>query len=97
MKKLEARVKHTENALGNKLQHLDKDRDGVLDSDELRDAITKMLKKKDLSPLEAQEFVKSLDQDNDGKGIFVNFFLTFFLLLYSHKTYSDSSRIKKIC
>lgn len=71
MKKLEARVKHTENELGNKLQQLDKDRDGVLDSVELKDAITKILKKKDLSPGEAQEFINTLDQDNDGKGFFL--------------------------
>lgn len=73
MKKLEARVKHTETELGNKLQQLDKDRDGVLDSEELKDAIVKILKKKNLTPLEVQQFVKSLDEDNDGKGIIFSY------------------------
>lgn len=67
MKKLEAKVKQTENELGNKLQHLDKDRDGVLDSDELHEAVMKIFKKKNLSPHEAQELIKILDQDKDGK------------------------------
>jgi signal recognition particle GTPase len=68
MKKLEVRVKQTEDQLGKKLQQLDKDRDGILDSNELREAVMKILKKKDLSSEETQNFIQLLDQDNDGKG-----------------------------
>jgi hypothetical protein len=69
MKKLEVRVKQTEDQLGKKLQQLDKDRDGILDSNELREAVMKILKKKDLSAEETQNFIQLLDQDNDGKGM----------------------------
>jgi hypothetical protein len=69
MKKLEVRVKQTEDQLGKKLQQLDKDRDGILDSNELREAVMKILKKKDLSAEETQNFIQLLDQDNDGKGL----------------------------
>jgi Ca2+-binding EF-hand superfamily protein len=68
------RVKHTETALGDKLQQLDKDRDGVLNSQELRAAILKVLKK-DESSNEAQELVRLLDKDGDGKGTMRNTYL----------------------
>lgn len=67
MKKLEAKVKQTENELGNKFQRLDKDRDGVFDSDELHEIVMKIFKKKNLSPHEAEELISILDQDKDGK------------------------------
>lgn len=69
MKKLEVRVKQTEDQLGKKLQQLDKDRDGILDSNELREAVMKILKKKDVSAAESQNLIQLLDQDNDGKGM----------------------------
>mmetsp|Transcript_22604 Transcript_22604/g.33054 ORF Transcript_22604/g.33054 Transcript_22604/m.33054 type:complete len:821 (+) Transcript_22604:110-2572(+) len=66
MKKLEYHITQTENALGDKLQRLDKDRDGVLNSEELTDAVVKVLRKHSGSD-EAHELVKLLDKDNDGK------------------------------
>ena len=67
MKKLETHIQKTESALGDKLQRLDKDRDGVLNAEELAQAV--MLVLKNHSSEEVEELFRTLDKDNDGKGV----------------------------
>jgi hypothetical protein len=67
MNKLEARIHQTESLLGDKLQRLDKDRDGVLNSQELEDAVRSVLKQHPSSAV-AEDLVTLLDTDKDGKG-----------------------------
>ena len=67
MKKLEVHINKTESVLGDKLQRLDKDRDGMLNSEELLEVVMSLLKKHPSSE-EAVELVRALDKDNDGKG-----------------------------
>lgn len=67
IKKLEVQINKTESVLGDKLQRLDKDRDGMLNSEELLEVVMSLLKKHPSSE-EAVELVRALDKDNDGKG-----------------------------
>lgn len=50
----------------NKLNILDQDGDGQMSSEELKDAITKILKRVSTEQ-EAEEIVQFLDKDKDGK------------------------------
>ncbi|CAE7470058.1 unnamed protein product, partial [Symbiodinium microadriaticum] len=68
MTKLEKHIHKTESMLGDTLQRLDKDRDGVLKCEELADVVINVLKNHPSSD-EAVELIKVLDKDNDGKGI----------------------------
>jgi len=52
--------------LGDKLRLLDLDDDGELSKDELKSAVTKILKRSS-SPEEIDEFFQALDADKDGK------------------------------
>jgi Ca2+-binding EF-hand superfamily protein len=67
IQKLEMHIEKTDKALGDKLQRLDLDRDGMLDSEELRGAVAGVLKRYS-TPEEAQNLVTILDKDKDGKG-----------------------------
>jgi Ca2+-binding EF-hand superfamily protein len=74
MTRLEARLTKTESALGDKLHKLDVDRDGVLDTDELKAAVMQMLRRHssaqdETSSKEAADLIKLLDQDNDGRSM----------------------------
>lgn len=62
---LKVRIDTTEKALGDKLNVLDKDGDGELSSQELKDAITNILRS--VSEAEAEEIVRGLDSNADGK------------------------------
>lgn len=53
--------------MGDKLNLLDKDGDGELSSEELKDAIVKILKRTS-SLQEANDLIAVLDSDKDGKG-----------------------------
>lgn len=64
--KLKDRIESTEKALGDKLKVLDLDEDGELSVEELKGAISKILKRAS-SDAEAEEIVKLLDHDQDGK------------------------------
>lgn len=64
--KLESRIEKAESAIGDKLRLLDKDQDGVLDAQELREVVHHALKRH-ATEEEAQEIVSMLDKDSDGK------------------------------
>lgn len=64
--KLKGRIESTEKALSNKLPALDADGDGELSNEELKGAIKTLLKRSP-SEKEAEEIVKVLDKDADGK------------------------------
>ena len=57
-------------ALGDKFNLLDQDGDGELSSEELRAAIVSTLKRT-TSPQDAEELIRMLDSDHDGKGLFI--------------------------
>nr|BAK02432.1 predicted protein [Hordeum vulgare subsp. vulgare] len=63
--KLEEEVETVENAVGMKLNVLDKDKDGVISVDELADALNLMRDK--LSPEKVNEIISKVDRDHDGK------------------------------
>lgn len=67
LNKLESRIEKAESAIGDKLRLLDKDRDGVLDAQELREVVHHALKRH-ATEEEAQAIVSMLDKDSDGKG-----------------------------
>lgn len=68
IQKLEVQIDQTDQALGGKLQRLDLDRDGMLNANELKDAVVGVLKRYS-SPEDAQALVAIIDKDKDGKGI----------------------------
>jgi LETM1 and EF-hand domain-containing protein 1 len=67
LNKLESRIEKAESAIGDKLRLLDKDRDGVLDAQELREVVHHALKRH-ATEEEAEAIVSMLDKDSDGKG-----------------------------
>ena len=62
--KTESQISKTEEALGDKLEGLDKDHDGLLHSDEIEEFVKKVMKNP--NPEAATLFVKMLDRDRDG-------------------------------
>ena len=64
--KLKVQIDSTEKAIGDTFNLLDKDGDGELSADELKVAITKILKRVS-SEEEAKNIVQILDRDQDGK------------------------------
>lgn len=62
--KTESQISKTEEALGDKLEGLDKDHDGLLHSDEIEEFVKKVMKNP--NPEAATSFVKMLDRDRDG-------------------------------
>jgi hypothetical protein len=64
--KLKGRIESTEKALSDKLPALDADGDGELSNEELKGAIKTLLKRSP-SEKEAEEIVKVLDKNADGK------------------------------
>lgn len=65
--KLQKQIDSTEKVVGDRLSLLDKDGDGTLSAQELRDAIVSLLRK-NYSVEEAEQLVNILDNDKDGKG-----------------------------
>lgn len=65
--KLKDRISDTEKALTDKLPILDKDNDGSLSNEELTHAMQTLLKRAPTEQ-EAEQIVKLLDSDGDGKG-----------------------------
>ena len=63
---LKKRIDSTEKALGDNLKLLDKDNDGELSTEELKEAIIKILKK-DFADKDVDEMVQKLDRDKDGR------------------------------
>ena len=70
LRKLSLHIDSTEKVVGDKLNVLDKDGDGELSAEELRDAIVKLLRK-NYSVQEAEQLVAILDNDKDGKSKFL--------------------------
>ena len=62
--KTESQISKTEEALGDKLEGLDKDHDGLLHSDEIEEFVKKVMKNP--NPEAATLFVQMLDRDRDG-------------------------------
>ena len=67
--------------LGDKLYLLDRDNDGELSAEELKQAVVRTLKR-ETSVQDAEELIKILDRNKDGKGIlhFFNFCNSFLRL-----------------
>lgn len=64
--KLQVQLDSTEKAMGDKFNVLDRDGDGQLSAEELKQAIVKLLKR-NYSLEEAEALVNNLDNDKDGK------------------------------
>jgi Ca2+-binding EF-hand superfamily protein len=67
--KLQTQIASTEKAVGEKFNVLDKDNDGQLSADELKDAIVKLLRR-NYTEEDAEKLVDELDENKDGKSEF---------------------------
>jgi hypothetical protein len=66
LSKLQTQIDSTEKVVGDKFNVLDKDNDGQLSAEELKEAIVKLFRR-NYSVAEAEQLVSSLDNDKDGK------------------------------
>jgi Ca2+-binding EF-hand superfamily protein len=83
--KLQTQIASTEKAVGEKFNVLDKDNDGQLSADELKDAIVKLLRR-NYTEEDAEKLVDELDENKDGKSEFCFRFRCFYcfnLFLFS--------------
>lgn len=64
---LEREMERVDSTIGKNLRLMDKDMDGVLSADELREAVKVVLATHN-TDTEAQAIVDKLDRDKDGKG-----------------------------
>lgn len=64
--KLQVKIESTEKEVGEKFNVLDKDNDGQLSADELRDAIVKLFRR-NYTVEEAEKLINELDENKDGQ------------------------------